>query len=440
MAEYIIVENPTDPTLTAYQPHGGAADLWLYRGRAAIIIGPAETGKTLAALHKLDALMWKYSGSQAAMIRKTYADIVGSALQTYETKVLGYRPDETTPVSKYGGERPLFYDYPNGSRVWVGGLDKPGKTLSSERDFAYINQAEELDEEDFEILTTRVTGRAGHAPYAQIFGDANPTFCEHWLYTRSAERKIKLIPSRHEDNPTLYDLETGQLTAQGRITMSILDELTGVRKTRLRDGKCANVEGQVWDWDPARHLIDRFDIPADWERIRVIDFGTAHPFVCGWWAFDGDRRMYCYRYMYMTGRTTDQHARQIIDLSYGESIRATVCDHDAGDRLTLAHAGIPNIPAKKDVIPGINKVNERLALGRDGRPRLFILKGSLVEIDQRLKLNKKPYSAETELPFYTWSSSQKEQPVKREDDFSDMMRYAVMWEDGGAKGWARGSG
>lgn len=430
MTTYKIIEATKDSAI-GYHPFGGAADLWMCKAHEVIIIGAAETGKTRAALEKLDALMWKYPNAQAAMVRHFYADMAGSCIQTYENKVLGYKPDETTPVKKYGGEKAQFYTYPNGSRIWVGGLDRPGKVLSSERDFVYINQAEELELDQWEIILTRATGRAGNAPYAQVFGDANPSFCDHWMYERQNNGQLTLIQSRHEDNPTLFDQETGALTDQGKITISILDGLTGVRKIRLRDGKCANVEGQIWDYDKSIHLIDRFDIPGHWERIRVIDFGTVHPFVCGWWAFDEDRRMYLYRYIYMTNRTVTTHAKQIKELSEGEQISATICDHDAGDRLTLQENGITNIAAKKDVLMGIDKVNERFKLQVDGLPRIFILKDSLVEIDRSLELNKKPYSMEKELPFYIWANTNKEQPVKKEDDGSDMMRYAVMWEDGG---------
>jgi phage terminase large subunit len=440
MTTFQILELPEDSQIEGYQPFGGANELWNCKNREVIIIGPSETGKTRGALEKLDALAWKYPGCQLAMVRKQYSDMPGSCIQTFEKKVLRDNLSDSGPITKYGSERPQFYDYPTGSRIWVGGLDKPGKTLSSERDFVYVNQAEELDLEDWEILTTRATGRAGNAPYTQIFGDANPSVCSHWMYEREREGKLTLIQSRHEDNPTLFNPDTGEITRQGKITLSILDGLTGVRYIRLREGKCANVEGMIYEeWDKDTHLIDPFPIPADWERIRVIDFGTVHPFVCGWWAIDGDGRMYLYRQIYMTGRTVTDHADDILRLSKGELIKATICDHDAGDRLTLQQKGIPNIPAKKEVMMGIDKVQARLKNQIDGKPRLFIFRNSLVEIDPSLKIAKKPYCTEMEFDTYIWANSAKEQPAKDDDHGMDMTRYAVMYKDAGLKGWARGS-
>lgn len=442
ISSYIILEDPTNENIEAYQPHGAIADLWLSKAHEIIVSGPAETGKTRGALEKLDALLWKYPGAQAGMVRKQYADMPGSCIQTFEKRVLGawdYDYNEfdsaLTPVSKYGGEKPQFYDYPNGSRLWVGGLDRPSKILSSERDFFYINQAEELELTDWEMITTRCTGRAGNAPYSQILGDCNPGARNHWILERANDKKLTLLYSKHEDNPVLFDPVTGKVTAQGKITLDILDSLTGVRLQRYRYGKWVSAEGQIYtDYDPSIHLIDPFEIPDSWRRFRCIDFGLKHAFVCGWFAVDEDERLYLYRQIYMTGRTVATHSRQINELSAGEIIEETICDHDAEDRLTLAENGIPNIPAQKDVLSGINKVQDRLKIQEDDKARLFILKNSLIEIDQSLKQGKKPYATEQEFDGYIWANTQKEQPVKKEDDGMDVIRYMTMYLDG-SKQW-----
>ncbi len=304
---------------------------------------------------------------------------------------------------------------------------------SRERDFAYINQAEELELTDWETLTTRVTGRAGNAPYTRVFGDCNPGSRTHWILERANEGKLTLLHSRHEDNPTLFDPATGLITPQGATTLAILDNLTGIRHARLRLGRWVSAEGQIYEYDPAIHLINRFDIPASWSRYRCIDFGLNHPFVCGWFATDEDERLYLYRYIYMTGRTVATHSKQIKE--HGEPIRQTICDHDAEDRLTLAENGIPNIAAKKDVLWGIGKVQDRLKKQADGRPRFFILRDSLIEVDQSLKMAHKPYMVESEFEGYIWAGTAKEQPVKVEDDGMDMCRYMIAYLDSGSDGW-----
>lgn len=426
MTTYQIEEYPAGSPV-GYAPRGAAAAVWRCKDPEVMVSGPAETGKTYGTLHKLDACMWKYPGAQAALVRKTRKSMTGSVLSTYENKVLG----KGSPVVPYGGKNPDWYDYPNGSRVYVGGMDNPDKVLSSERDIILVNQAEELTLDDWEKLTTRATGRAGTMPYAQVIGDCNPGPPTHWIKQRS---RLKLLESRHEDNPMLYD-DAGTLTEQGIRSMAVLDGLTGVRYRRLRLGQWAAAEGAVYEgWDTAVHLIDRFPIPDAWRKIRCIDFGYTNPFVCQWWAIDGDGRMYLYREIYMSGRTVKVHAAQINALSDGERYEATISDHDAEDRATLEESRIKTQPAKKDVSPGIQLVQERLKKAGDKRPRLYVLRDSVVEVDTSLLDARKPYSTEQEFDSYVWpkatdGKSHKEAPVKMDDHGMDAMRYAVAYVD-----------
>ena len=431
-----------------YQAYGAPAALWASRAPEVIISGPYETGKTLGALHKLNALMVKYPNARALMVRKTYTSLIQSAVVTYEQKVLAYPPsDVRCPIRKFGGERPEFYAYPNGSRIVLGGMDTQhrGRTLSAEYDFIYVNQAEELLEDDWQALTRACTGRAGNAPYTQIMGDCNPDVPEHWIQTRS---RLLLLESRHEDNPVLFNQDTGQITEQGKKTMATLDAMTGVRKKRGRYGLWVGREGQVYEYDPAVHDIDADQLPAFVHRYRVIDFGFTNPFVCQWWGEDSDGRLYRYRELYMSGRTVDEHLPVIHRHSLGERYSAAaICDHDAEDRATLSNGtidketgekipGIANMPADKRVVLGIQKVQERLKVQGDGKPRLFFVRDCVIEIDQTLKDARRPTSTTAEFAGYVWPETKAaraadERPVKADDHGMDDTRYMVMHLDGG---------
>jgi phage terminase large subunit len=417
--------------------YGGAREFWAYHGPEAMLEGPFETGKTLATLTKLHALLCKYPNARALMTRKTYNSLVDSAVVTYEKKVLPYPPDdERCAVKKYGGEKPEFYDYPNGSRIVVKGLDNAGKALSAEYDYIYVNQAEELTLHEWEILTGRATGRAGNVPYPQIFGDCNPGPSTHWILHRPRLKKFRQL---HEHNPTLYNQQTGEITEQGERTMAVLNALTGVRYKRGRLGLWVAAEGQVYeDFDPDVHVIkrkDQFPIPASWRRYRAIDFGFINPFVCGWWAADEDGRLYLYREVYMTRRTVKVHSEHIKRLSSGERFDFTVSDHDAEDRATLHENGIQTVAAKKDISVGIQAVQERLKIQADGRPRLYVFEGALVEADTALYKDDPgdsgPVCTEQEFTNYIWTKTADGKPDKEvpQDLFNhgmDMMRYIVM--------------
>jgi hypothetical protein len=431
---YQMVETPAGSGV-GYEPRGAALALWKCKAPEVVLAGPAQTGKTYGCCQKLNALLWKYAGAQAVMVRHEYKTLIPTVYQTFR-KVLG--PD--SPVKAHGGEHPQWLDYPNGSRLWLAGLDNPGKALSSDRDFVYVNQAEEIDLEAWGVLCSRATGRAGNSPYPQVMGDCNPGPPWHWVKGREREGRLVVLESRHEDNPTLY--ARGEWTVLGRQTLATLDALPGVLRDRLRYGRWVAAEGTVYGFDARLHLISA-PCPPLLRRIRSIDFGYTNPFVCQWWGVDGDGRMYLYRELYHTGRTVAEHAALVNALSAGEAIEATVADHDAEDRATLLLAGIGTVPADKAVSPGVQAVEARLAAAGDGRPRLFVVKNCLVERDESLAAARKPVCTEDEFSAYSWPKDAsgkpvKESPVKVNDHGMDAMRYAVRYVDG-SPGFTRAS-
>jgi hypothetical protein len=241
-----------------------------------LLSGPYETGKTFATLWFLDTMLREYPRSRAAILRKVRATMDSTCLETWRN-VIAIRAG----VIPFGGEKPLWYEYKNGSRVYIGGLDSPGKTLSGERDFIYVNQAEELDLEDWETLSTRATGRAAHAfdadgvPIALLIGDCNPGAPTHWILSRE---KLRLLPTSHKDNPTLYD-DDGNATPRGKQTMEILGALTGHQAARGRDGEWVAAEGLVYQevWS---------DAPADSNVQKTAEYEPGAGSIV-WWVDDG---------------------------------------------------------------------------------------------------------------------------------------------------------
>ena len=415
--------NPTRPGL-----RGAAASLWKSKDPECLIAGPAETGKTHGGLSKLHNLLLKYPGARALLVRRTRVSCQQTAVQTYQ-RVAGLAGDarlEHPPVAPFGGRNPSAFIYANGSELYVGGMDNPDKVLSSERDFVYVNQAEELTSEHWEYLSTRCTGRGSVAPYTQLFGDCNPGPPTHWIKHRP---RLRLLESRHEDNPTLWDERRQQWTAQGLKSLEALDALTGARKARLRYGRWAGAEGQVYEYDAARVVIDPFAPPPDWPRYRAIDFGFTDPFVCQWFAADYDHRLYLYREIYMTQRLVSDHAELIKSLSAGENIVATVSDHDPQVRGTLERCGIPTVAANKNIAQGLQAVQARLRPAADGKPRLFVMRDALVERDESLAEKKHPVCTEQELDAYVRrtdaAGNTLEEPLDKYNHSCDALRYLV---------------
>ena len=403
--------------------YGGAAEFAKYHGPEALLHGPAETGKTFSALWKLHLCALKYPNASLVIARKTQTSIYGTVLRTFTQKVLG----DQARVEPFGGSKPEWFDYPNGARIWIAGLDKPGKVLSAEHDLVYVNQTEELELADWETLTTRTTGRAGHMPYSQTIGDANPSYPSHWMYQRPS---LRMFYSKHEENPLLFDPITHEITTQGTRTMAVLDALTGVRKERLRYGKPAQAEGAVYDeWDASVHLIYVDAMPRCTRFIASQDWGYTNPGALGVWAIDNDGGMYLVAQVYQTGRTIDWWKATALELQteYGR-FEAVACDPAEPAYIdAYREAGLSAQPADNAVLPGIDAVKQRLA-----DKRLFVVRDSLRHVDESLAESRKPHSVEDEFPMYVWSDRiGKEQPMKVDDHGMDMVRYAVALVDNG---------
>lgn len=431
-----------------YEPYGGVRDLFAHRSWDGefLMSGPAGTGKTTGILNLLWWYAGTYDGMRGLIIRKTRESLTESVLATWEKFVV----PENHPCLQ-GASRATRRNYVIGnSEIVVAGMKASGRdmtqnVMSTDYDVIVAFEAIELTEEEWEKLTTRL--RHGRMPNQLIIADTNPAQPRHWLKLRCNRGQTKLIESRHEDNPLLWDSKTGTWTNFGRKYIAKLDSLTGARRARLRHGLWVQAEGAVYEsFDPAVHVIDYFEPPFNWPRFWSIDFGYTNPFVCGFFAQDEDGRLYLYREVYHTGLIVEDAAKQLLtlvgamnpdtgkrDWSKAREPRpkAVVCDHDAEDRATIErHLGIKTTAAKKDVVSGIQAVEKRLRKAGDGKPRLFIMQGTLVARDPELEDAKKPCCTAEEFDGYVWADKEtKEEPVKVNDHGVDMVRYMVMHFD-----------
>lgn len=457
-----------------YAPRGTARAIIEDNSPEILVSGPAGTGKSRACLEKLLLLAKLFPGSKMAILRKVGATLGNTALDTWRKHVA--KEDLLSgEVWYYGGsqEEPPQYRFANGSRIIIGGLDKPIKIMSSEYDVIYVQEATELTIDDWEALTSRL--RNGVLPYQQLIADCNPDAPFHWLYMRCHEIDEKtgrpacvMYNSTHEENPVLFDLfvnEQGEfyyrVTERGAAYMAKLDALTGVRYLRLRLGKWVAAEGIIYEeWSPEIHLVDPFPVPETWQRWWVVDFGYVNPFVCQMWAEDGDGNLYLYREIYHTQKTVDLHAQDIIATCteplegyehppgvprfahHGRRWteprpRKLICDHDAEGRAQLLRElNMTTSKANKEVLAGIDAVKRRLAARR-----LFVLKGAVVRRDQALIDAKLPTCTADEFLSYVWDTGAgkkiKEAPLKEGDHGMDCVRYLVVHRDPLARGSLR---
>ena len=463
-----------------YRPRGSARQVMEAREPEVLVSGPAGTGKSTACLWKLLIYALNNPGFKGLIIRKTQVSIAGSAAATWEEEVA--KEVIATGYCRYFGgspRKPPSYNFRNKSMIALAGMDKPSRIMSTQWDIAYVQEATELTIDDWEAINTRL--RAWNVSVQQIIADCNPDVPTHWLLERCHNGSTRMIVSRHEDNPLLFD-DDGVITPQGVDYMAKLDALTGVRKQRLRHGRWVAAEGIIYeDWDPSIHLLPNElwpqlrharDVPVDWTRWWSIDWGFTNPCVMAWWAEDPDGRLFLYREVYHTKLLVEDLARVVLeqvtkvvgkvperDVVTAKDIRddvlagtrawiepkprAIICDHDSGDRATFEkHTGLKTTPAIKKGAKvglsvkklGIQACQKRYQAAGDGRPRIGFLRDGVVDRDQALVEAKRPASTAEEVPGYVWAPPRpgdppKETPVDEDNHGMDQTRYLVSYRD-----------
>lgn len=182
------------------------------------------------------------------------------------------------------------------------------------------------------INKLQATLRSGHGVPCQMKGTCNPGGPGHqWVKARYRldthpkgmevfEDKFKnpfngeilttrrvFIPSRVSDNSYLGSQYVANLFRVGNAQL--------VRA--WLDGDWSVIAGAFFsEWNPSVHIVEPFEIPGHWTRVRAGDWGSAKPFCFGWYAIsDGEvagfprGAMIKYREWY--GIAKDEHGRFI---------------------------------------------------------------------------------------------------------------------------------
>lgn len=302
-----------------YQAFGAARELFRCKQREVLLAGPAGTGKSRACLEKLNLIAMQRP-IRGAIVRKTRKSITQSAMATFENKVL----PQPHNVAWHDGTQE--YRYPSGARIMVAGLDDPEKIGSTEFDVVYVQEATELEEQDWGMLLRGL--RNNVLSYQQLMADCNPSYPGHWLKVRCNEGQCTLLESGHKDNPTLWDPVHRKWTPLGVEYIKGLESLTGFLRQRLLLGQWVAAEGMYFtEWDPQVHTCDPFEIPAEWPRWIAVDYGFAAPFCCLWLARCPEtRRIYVYREAYAAGLRDEQQADLIRQRSEHETLQLRILD------------------------------------------------------------------------------------------------------------------
>jgi len=302
----------------------------------------------------------------------------------------------------------------DGGEIVYFGLDDPEKIGSYNGTGCGIDEAVELTEEDYRQLRGRVRLRAPGLE-RQIYWACNPGAPGHHLAQRFgiatnaratdpalAATGTRVVFTRALDNHFLPDDYRADL-----------ETFTGLARSRYVEGLWVGSEGLIYDrFDRTVHVMDR---EGPWAATWLgVDDGYSNPYCALLVRVDGDGRIhvededYC-RQLLMAEkceRMTDMVARyglNVAELDGGEVDPAA-----AELRAEMLSRGIPASPAENEVLDGIARVQQRMSVLKDGKPRLTI--------------SPRCTNLIRELGLYEWMEG-KDKPRKEHDHAPDALRY-----------------
>jgi len=153
--------------------------------------GGTRSGKTYSILTALIELCHKNSGLVITICRKTFPALRATAMRDF-FEILNkeeiYNPDLH---NKSDATYQLW-----GNMVEFISIDQPQKVRGRKRDVLFINEANEINLEDWRQLLLRTTGR--------VLIDYNPSDEFHWIYDEVIPREdAEFFQTTYKDNPFL---------------------------------------------------------------------------------------------------------------------------------------------------------------------------------------------------------------------------------------------
>jgi phage terminase large subunit len=256
--------------------------------------GGTRSGKTY------NILLWiifsychKNTGKIITICRKTFPALRGAVMRDFFQII----KDNDLYSEDYHSKTINEY-YINGNTIEFISLDMPQKIRGRKRDLLFINEANELNYEDWQQLIFRTNER--------VILDYNPSEEFHWIYDQVLNRDdVEFYQTTYKDNPFLEE--------------SIIKE---IERLQTIDEGYWRVYG-LGERGQSRSLIYTFstclDIPSTAKLISYgLDFGYSNdPTSLVRTYVDGDN-MYVDELIYKTGLTNQDIAKEMKTLGLDE--------------------------------------------------------------------------------------------------------------------------
>lgn len=362
--------------------------------------GARGGGKSWAVRVNALLLAAKHPGIEQIIIRRSYPELYANHIKPFLALLPkgGYKYNDSKKEIKL----------PNGSTITFKYCSNDKDLLNfqgTECDIMYIDEATQLTEEQFRVLSACVRGTIGDIP-KRCYLTCNPGGVGHqWVKRLFIDRQYKsgerpeeysFIQAGVRDNLALMEAQPDyiqQLEAlPPKLREAWLDGSWNVYMGQFFEDFYDNPNGYIDRTNT--HVIEPFEIPDGWKIYRSFDWGYNKPFSCGWWAVDFDGVVYRILEMYGCTKTPNEGVRWTPEKVFSEIAR-TEREHRwlAGKQITGvadpaiwdAETGesIADVAARHRVyfqkgdnarVPGWMQLHYRLSFDENGYPMMYIFK------------------------------------------------------------------
>jgi phage terminase large subunit len=356
-----------------------------YQAKTRVIlnVGSSRSSKTYSLLQVLIVKALEEKKSCVYTIaRKTLPALKASAYRDF----LEILTNENVYKEHHHNKSDLTYQIGNTLFEFIS-VDQPDKVKGRKRKTLYINEANELNYQDFTQLALRTTD--------QIFLDLNPSHAtDHWIEEKIKTRDdLTVIHSTYKDNPfldkqTIFEIERLKNTDPNLWRIYGLGEL-GISEARIF------THFQLCD-----------SLPEVYNRRSFgLDFGYNHPTALVE-VREVDDRYYAKELIYEKGLLNIDLIKRLEALNIPKE-DIIYCDYSRPEHIKEIHdAGFNAQNADKAVDKGLDTVKSK---------EVFVTKDSVNMIKES---NSYSYKV-------TGDGKVLEDPVKVFDDAMDSLRYAI---------------
>lgn len=387
--------------------------------------GGVGSGKTVTLCQNGFFLNVIMPGNRGALIRKH-----GSSLKPSTLKTLLHGNPEMDPVipsdwivEHNKNEHRIVHktlDPNQHSEIYYFGVDKrkgseyPEKLGSTEFGWIGVDEAKELDKEDWNFLETRLRHPV---PVRQIFGATNPDSPEHWLYKMFYEpedgQNVHVQEATYKDNPFIDERYRSRLEARYS---------GGFMKDRLLEGKWVASEGAVYPmFSRNTHVVSRDKASKKKSDFWAVgaDSGYRNPRAFLVAKVTGKGDVWIVDEYYRTQTGIEDAEEWMKQQGYKDKVYRAWHDPSEPEEIEkLQNSGIPARKANNSIKPGIIEVVNYLDESEDGNENVIRISEKCQELQNEFLSYRYPSDDD--------AKERDETPIKENDHLMDALRYLIM--------------